>query len=401
MFKLRAAKLQKNKLDNTVKSSFISQKLIKTITVYFLFSMLFGVGSAFKFNDSSFGVKTVVIDAGHGGHDSGCLGSSSKEKHVALAISLKLGAAIEAAFKDVKVIYTRKTDVFVELHERAKIANDAKADLFICVHANANDNKNAFGTETFVMGLHKSQANLNVAKRENSSIMMEENYETKYEGFDNSDESYIGLAMMQSAHLIQSLSFAAKVQDQFTKLGRRNRDVKQAGFLVLYRTAMPSVLIETGFLTNIEEEKFLSDEKNQNKVANSIFEAFKEYKSEVEGVEIIEEVIPLVKENEVINMPMLPGESFSDQKQVVYRVQVASSSKKVELKPRNFKGFTELFEYESGGMYKYALGAEITIEKIQLVQKEVREKGYNDAFVIAFYQGSRISVSKAKEINKK
>ena len=194
--------------------SIIKQKLTKIVLVYSLVTGLFTLFSGFNFEDIGYGVKTVVIDAGHGGHDSGCLGSSSKEKHVALAIALKLGKFIEDNFKDVKVVYTRKTDVFLELHERAKIANEAKADLFICVHANANANPKAFGTETFVMGLHKSQANLNVAKRENSSILLEDNYATQYEGFDNSDESYILLSRMQNAHLMQSLSFASKIQDQ-------------------------------------------------------------------------------------------------------------------------------------------------------------------------------------------
>ncbi|MFB0924702.1 MAG: N-acetylmuramoyl-L-alanine amidase, partial [Vicingaceae bacterium] len=236
-----------------------------------------------------FGVKTVCIDAGHGGHDGGCQGSKSQEKHVALSIALQLGKYIEDNFPDVKVVYTRKTDVYLKLWERAAIANKAKADLFICVHANANQNKSAFGTETFVMGLHKSESNLNVAKRENSSILLEEDYKTKYSDFDpNSPESYIVLTMRQNAFLDQSLSFAAKVQTQFTeRVGRKNRGVKQAGFLVLHQTNMPSVLIETGFLTNKEEEKFLVSDLGQDYLASAVFRAFKSYKNELEGKDII------------------------------------------------------------------------------------------------------------------
>lgn len=380
------------------------RKTTRIITVYLLFSVLFSVSSGFNFLDNELGIKTVVIDAGHGGHDTGCLGASAKEKDVALAIALKLGKAIEDNFENVKVVYTRKTDVFIELHERAKIANDHNADLFICVHANANDNHAAYGTETFVMGLHKSQANLNVAKRENSSILMENNYETQYEGFDpNIDESYIALSLMQSAFLEQSLSFAAKIQQQFSKIGRKNRGVKQAGFLVLYRTTMPSVLIETGFLTNAEEEKFLSDEKSQSLVANSIFEAFKNYKAEVEGRKIVQEKVDDVAESEEepVDLENSSNDVEADNSKVIYRVQVVSSSTRIELKPNKFKGFETLYEYQSGGKYKYTVGAAYDMESIQKVQEEARKKGYKDAFIIAFHEGKRISVSKAKEITKK
>ena len=261
--------------------------MIKRVIVGFLVLVMSVFINSTMAQDKSnfFGVKTVCIDAGHGGHDGGCQGSSSQEKHVALSIALKLGKYIEENFPDVKVVYTRKTDVFLKLHERAKVANKANADLFICVHANANDNKAAYGTETFVMGLHKSESNLNVAKRENSSILLEEDYKTKYSDFDpNSPESYIVLTMRQNAFLDQSLSFAAKVQKQFTeRVGRKNRGVKQAGFLVLHQTNMPSVLIETGFLTNKEEEKFLVSDLGQDYLASAVFRAFKSYKNELEG----------------------------------------------------------------------------------------------------------------------
>ena len=226
----------------------------------------------------------MVIDAGHGGHDSGCLGSSAKEKHVALAIALRLGKMIEDNYPDVKVIYTRKTDVFIPLHERANIANHAKADLFICIHLNSGG-KAAYGVETYVMGNHKSEDNLNVAKRENSAILLEDDYKQQYDGFDpNSPEANIIFTLFQSQFQHQSLLFASKVQDHATDFGGRyNRGVKQAGFLVLYKSAMPAVLIECGFLTHEMEERFLNSDKGQSVMASSIYRAFKEYKLDMES----------------------------------------------------------------------------------------------------------------------
>ena len=230
-----------------------------------------------------FRMHTIVIDPGHGGHDSGCLGGSAKEKNIALTIALKMGKMIEEKFPDINVIYTRKTDVFIPLHERAEIANRNRADLFICIHCNSGG-KAAFGVETYVMGLHKSEDNLNVAKRENSSILLEENYKKQYDGFDpNSPEANIIFSLYQNEFMNQSLSFASRVQSQVDEFaGRYNRGVKQAGFLVLYRTAMPSVLVETGFLTNETEEKYMMTDKGQTTIANCIFRAFKEYKLDIE-----------------------------------------------------------------------------------------------------------------------
>ncbi len=230
-------------------------------------------------------IRTVVIDPGHGGHDAGCLGASAKEKHIALDIALKLGKHIETNYPEVKVIYTRTKDVFVELHERAAIANRAKADLFICIHANASESLSAFGTETYVMGLHKTAENLAVARRENSAILYEKDYKTRYDGYDpNSPEAHIIFNLFQKAYMEQSLLFAAKIQNEFEEYaGRFNRGVKQAGFLVLYRTAMPAVLIETGFLSNRAEEKYLLSEKGQNDIAVSIYRAFTSYKIDMES----------------------------------------------------------------------------------------------------------------------
>ncbi|WP_346659940.1 N-acetylmuramoyl-L-alanine amidase [Chryseolinea sp. H1M3-3] len=231
-------------------------------------------------------VDVVVIDAGHGGHDNGTHGRLLKEKDLALNIALKVGSYIEKNIPGVKVIYTRKDDRYLALDERANIANKNKADLFICIHANANPNTKAFGTETFVMGLHKDEGNLAIAQRENSVILMDENYEERYEGFNpNSPESYILFELIQSAYLESSLKFAQKVEGQFKdRVGRLSRGVKQAGFVVLWRTTMPSVLIETGFLTNSTEEKFLAGDEGQELIASGIYRAFKEYKNEVESI---------------------------------------------------------------------------------------------------------------------
>jgi N-acetylmuramoyl-L-alanine amidase len=229
---------------------------------------------------------TVVIDAGHGGHDPGTRGKKVKEKDIALKIALKLGAYIEKNLIDVKVIYTRKNDRYLALDERADIANKNKADLFICIHANAIVSAKAYGTETYVMGLSKENGNFEIAKRENSVILLDENHEERYEGFDpSSPESYILFSLTQSAYQENSLKFAQKVEEQFkNKVGRVSRGVKQAGFMVLWLTTMPSVLIETGFLSYPKEEDFLMSDKGQDLIASGIFRALKDYKLQLESV---------------------------------------------------------------------------------------------------------------------
>lgn len=386
--------------------------------IIFLFLVLFLVTSntmGFTLDKSDFfGVKTVCIDAGHGGHDGGCQGSNSQEKHVALAIALKLGEHIKENFPDVKVVYTRTTDVYLKLYERAVVANKAKADLFICIHANASDNKSALGTETFVMGLHKTEANLKVAKRENSAILMEDDYKTNYSDFDpNSPESYIVLTMTQNAFIDQSLSFAAKIQTQFTdRVGRRNRGVKQAGFLVLHQTSMPSVLIETGFLTNMEEEKFLTSGIGQDYMASAIYRAFKDYKKELEqkqdrevGKEEPEKIEAkndntIIKEDDKKKDKKKKDKEPEVEKGVVFKVQIATSSVKQELVPANFNGVEDVDLYEAGGLYRYTVGGKKNMTEANELQLQLKAKGFTDAFIVAFSDGKRIPISEAIKLSK-
>jgi len=244
------------------------------------------LNSSASFTPPGFKLETIVIDPGHGGKDPGTSGKKTKEKDIALKIALKLGSYIEKNLPDVKVIYTRRDDRYVALDERAEIANRNKAQLFICIHANSMPGAPAHGTETYVMGLHKDRGNFEVAKRENEVILMDENYQARYEGFDpKSPESYILFTLSQSAYHESSLKFAQKVEQQFKqKAGRHSRGVKQAGFLVLWRTSMPSVLIETGFLSQGKEEIFLASAEGQELIASGIYRAFKEYKTEIESI---------------------------------------------------------------------------------------------------------------------
>lgn len=260
--------------------------MTKSVGLVLIISLIFSFSSFQNLNTSKFRVKTVVIDAGHGGKDPGCVYSKIYEKNITLAIALDLGRIINENLPDVNVIYTRKTDEFIELHERANIANDSEANVFISIHVNANTSSAPYGTETYVMGIHKTAANLEVAKRENSVVELENNYLEKYDGFNpNSPEAYIIFSLFQNAYLEQSLSLAAKIEKDFKeRVNRKSRGVKQAGFLVLYKTAMPSVLIETGYLSNSTERKFLTSKQGQVYIASAIFRAFRDFKKELEDV---------------------------------------------------------------------------------------------------------------------
>jgi len=330
-------------------------------------------------------IRKVVIDAGHGGKDPGALGRYSKEKDIALAIALKTGHYIEKYLPDVTVIYTRKTDVFIELHNRARIANENEADLFISIHCNANNSSKPYGTETYVMGLHKSQANLEVAKLENAAILKEEDYSDMYNGFDpNRDEDYIALTLFQNAYQENSLLLASMVQDQFRERARlKDRGVWQAGFWVLYKTAMPAILVETGFISNPNDEKYLRSEEGQSYIASAIYRAVKDYKNMIEDpgnkAEIAKEV---------------PLPIRSD---IRFRVQFASSSR--EKSPDKFKDIENVKVYQHNGMYKYTSGNHTSFADAIKLQNKIRgHRKYRDAFIVAFKDGERIDVKTAREI---
>jgi N-acetylmuramoyl-L-alanine amidase len=332
---------------------------------------------------------TLVIDPGHGGKDPGAVGVKGQEKAVVLAISKKFGKLINASMPDVKVIYTRDKDEFIELHKRAQIANDAGADLFISIHANGNKNTKAVGTDTWVMGLHKSQQNLDVAMKENAAIFQEENYLEEYEGFDpKSPSSYIVFNILQSEFLVQSTKFAGYIQENLKKMDRVDRGVNQAGFLVLWKTSMPSVLIETGFITNPEEELYLLSDAGQDTIAHAIYYAFKKYKNQIDCKKTID------KESEVIE-----EQKDTVKTEILFRVQIASSPKKLNTKPSNFKGLTDVKEISMDGYFKYFSGNFSKYQDATNHQKTIKEK-YSDAFIVAFKNGKKITVNEAqKEIN--
>lgn len=354
-------------------------------------------------------ISKVVIDAGHGGTDPGCLGSKTMEKDVTLSISLKLGGYIEKNFTDVKVIYTRSTDTFVELYKRAQIANDNKADLFISIHCNANPSKTPYGAETYVMGLHKSQENLDVAQKENASILMEDSYLTIYNGFEpNTEEAYIIFSLYQNAYLDLSQNLATKVQKQMKdKVGLNDRGVKQAGFLVLYKTSMPSILIETGFLSNNKEEELISSAQGQENIALGIFKAFKEYKIELEGIKKTDSL----KQDTVspkdstaynpINKDTSKISTDTSKKVIVFKVQFAASSVKKPLNSPDFKELADVQVYFHNGLYKYVTGNESTSEGVLKLLVKVQEKGFKDAFIVAFLNGERISPQETVKLIKK
>ncbi len=344
-------------------------------------------------------IRTVVLDPGHGGKDPGALGSKIKEKDIVLAISLKLGAYIKEHFPDINLIYTRSTDVFIPLHERAEIANKADADLFISIHANSNSNQRAYGTETFVMGLHKSDENLEVAKKENSVITYEEDYQVRYEGFNPDDvESYIMISLMQDTYLEQSLSAAAMIQDQFRlRAIRKDRGVKQAGFLVLWQTSMPSILVETGFLSNPNEEKYLASDNGQDHIASAIFRAFRDYKYDIESTSFaavaIENTMSAV-DSSFKRFTASDTSSNPVNNTIYYKVQIRSSSTSIPLGSDNFSQFSDLEEFRHNNIFKYAVGVKTTYAEI-LEYSKIVKTNYPDAFIIAVKNGEIIPVSEA------
>lgn len=332
----------------------------------------------------------VVLDAGHGGKDPGNRGGGFQEKEIALNIVMKIGKALEK-HPNFKVIYTRDSDVFIPLDRRAKIANDAKADLFISVHCNAH-NSQAYGTETFVLGLHRNQTNFEVAKRENSVIFLEEDYDLTYGGFDpNSPESYIGMMIMQEEYLDQSILLADFVQKKFTnQLKRNDRGVKQAGFLVLHQTYMPSVLIETGFLTNKEEGPYLNSSNGQSKMAEAIVKAVEDYSHSI-NLAVLDNL-----EQETAVPGFQEIKDFDDTiTGITFKVQLVASSKKLEPKSSNFKGLTPVFREKEGELFKYYFGATSSYSQINKLHREAQASGYPSSYVVAFKEGNKITVNEA------
>jgi N-acetylmuramoyl-L-alanine amidase len=318
---------------------------------------------------------TVVLDAGHGGKDSGNRGNQYYEKHIVLKVVLKIGAILSKD-PNIDVIYTRKSDVFIPLNKRADIANTAKADLFVSIHCDAHTS-NAYGAGTFVLGLHENDRNFRIAQKENSVIFLEENYEKKYDGFDpNNPESVISLVLMQETYLDQSIQAANTIQQSFVQnLKRKNRTVKQAGFLVLRNTYMPSVLVELGFLTNKKEGAYLNSSKGQEDMSKAISKAVLRYKKLLESNLQNEIVFDNSSDESKID------ETFQD---YIFRVQISASKTNVEAKSYNFKGLSPLTRIKSGTLYKYFLGNEKSYKAAQSLRKQAIDQGFSGSFVVVF-----------------
>ena len=378
----------------------------------------------------------VVIDAGHGGHDPGAIGKISKEKNINLNVALKVGNLIKRNCDDVKVIYTRSKDVFIPLDRRAEIANNAKADLFISIHTNAlANNRTAKGASTWTLGLAKSDANLEVAKRENSVILYESDYKTRYAGFNpNSAESYIIFEFMQDKYMEQSVHLASLMQKQFRQTCRRaDRGVHQAGFLVLKASAMPSILVELGFISTPEEERYLNSEAGANTMAKGIYHAFLNYKREQEirltgasktiipteepvtsAPEIAqaqkdsEEVDSTPKQRELMaeastkpatatkTAPKRPivSESATNDSEITFKIQILTSSKPLTRNDKRLKGLKDVDYYKEKGLYKYTYGASSDYNKVLRTKRTISAQ-FKDAFIIAFRNGEKMNVNEA------
>ncbi|MCH2023803.1 MAG: N-acetylmuramoyl-L-alanine amidase [Saprospiraceae bacterium] len=384
---------------------------------------------------------TIVIDPGHGGKDSGASGSKVYEKDIALKIALKLGKYIVSNLSNIRVLYTRTTDKFVPLHNRVAIANDNNADIFFSIHCNAMLTRPSptNGSETYVMGLHKAKENLDVAKRENKVVLLEQDYSNNYDGYDpNSTEGHIMLSMYQNAYLNQSLLLAQKVENQFSNNVKRNsRGVKQAGFVVLRTTAMPSVLVETGFLSNSEEENYLNSEKGQVYIASAMYRALKEYtnilaektsdqykaasklrvknldslqNSEEKTKNVTGAKSPINTELPKTNKPILSFDEADSPKsypansdtqntapKIVYRVQLASLSSKADLSNKKWSGVDGLESVKVGNLYKCLVGKYNSIDRAIQSQKYWRRNGFQGAFIVVFKNGKKVAFSEVND----
>lgn len=395
-------------------------RLLIVIAVFFVMNPLNAKNKAPK------GLETVVIDAGHGGKDPGAVVGKAREKDIVLEIALKLGNYIKENLPDVRVIYTRNTDVFVPLFERSVIANKNNADLFISIHANYCATPSIKGTETYVLGLHRTVDNLNVAKKENSVILLEKDYTTRYEGFDpNLSESYIMFELIQNTHIDQSVAFAGILQDSFRQHAQRaSRDVRQAGFLVLRETAMPGVLIETGYLSNQAEANYLLTNEGRETLAFSIFNSFKEYKEKYESrlnlssgeskkeTQEVRDTAPAInrpiaeiqketrnrqqetKENKEQNKVKEVVNQRAEADKIIFAIQLAANPKKIPLTSNMFRGIENISEIKIGGFYKYYCLETKYLTKAKQNLSAIRTK-VPDAFIVAFKNGEPIPMKEA------
>jgi N-acetylmuramoyl-L-alanine amidase len=376
--------------------------MFKSSKFHLAVSICFFLVSFFSFSQSN--LFRVTLDAGHGAHDFGANYSGRVEKIINLAIVLKIGKILEKN-PTIDVIYTRKTDVFIELVERANIANKADSHIFVSIHCNANKNTAASGTETYVMGMSKVASNLEAAKKENSVITLEKDYKQKYEGFDpNSPETMIGMTLMQEESLENSISLAGKIEERFAELGKaiRHGGVKQAPFMVLHKAYMPRVLVETGFISNVKEGDMLNSEEGQEEMAQAIADAIISYKKEyfdaASSDYIPEKPAPKAAQKPVKDTALTvqkPAQSTGDSSGIIFKVQLSASKKRVEPVSQNFKGLKNVSIVTEGKLHKYMYGETANYEDVKNFLQEAKSKGYNSAYVIALKNGAPISVKDA------
>lgn len=374
----------------SLKVFFLLRTEIFILLCVFLATNVVGItGYYYKMNKNPKAIKKIVIDAGHGGHDPGAVGKLYKEKDIALSIALKLGEQIKSNLPGVQVIFTRDSDTFLPLHTRTKIANEAKADLFISIHCNFAVNREAFGTETFVMGVHTAQENLDVARRENSSILLESNFEANYGGYDpNSPVGHIILSNYQNAFLAQSIDFANLIEKQLTaKKYSQSRGVKQAGFIVLKRATMPSVLVEAGFLSHEKEEKYLGMAEGQSQIAHALFLAIKEWASVQPMDDLAKNMQYQTTSNrndstsyakDDVQITSQPSNPDTDG----YWVQLAviRAGRNIDL-PTEIP-ISNIKILEINGLKKYQFGKFETLDEARKAKIELAQYGFKDAFIV-------------------
>ena len=358
---------------------------------------------------------TVVIDPGHGGRDPGAVGRKGKEKDINLKVALKLGRLIQNNCKDVDIVYTRQKDVFVTLNRRAQIANNAKADLFISIHTNSvAKGRTVRGTETYTLGLHRTDDNLEVAKKENSVILIESDYEQRYAGFNpNSSESYIIFEFLQDKNMEKSVQLATYIQKQFKNTAKRiDKGVHQAGFLVLRETSMPGVLVELGYISTPDEEKYLLSEAGTDALAKSIYQAFISYRKQTNPDKAANAKPQQPADHEPISGQIVT-ESKKEPKQTasattgkqqsgkpVFKIQILASGQKLPAGSKQFKGLSPISHYQEGGLYKYTYRESTDYNEILRIKRQIASK-FSEAFIVAFKNGQKMNVNQAIEEFKK